>query len=122
MSNHTHNSASDSDAGSGKHHWIAQRVTAIVLLPLSIWFLFTVIGLVGSSYEQAVMHFASSWRVSLMIIFVAVLFYHGYLGLQVVIEDYISDTAIRMWSITLVKCLAVLLAVTGIVSALRIGI
>jgi len=120
MGNQTQQSSSGNS--SGRHHWIAQRVTAVALVPLMIWFLFTAVSLTGSSYEQAVLHFSSSWRISLMVIFVAVLFYHGYLGLQVVIEDYVADITVRHWLIVLVKFLAVLLAVTGIVSALRIGV
>lgn len=115
----TSNSQSDS---TGRHHWVVQRATAVALVPLMIWFVFTVVSLAGSSYEQAVAHFSSSWRISLMVIFVAMVFYHGYLGLQVVIEDYIDDASLRTWMLIAVKALAILFAVTGIVSAIRIGL
>ncbi len=107
---------------SGRHHWVAQRVTAVVMVPLTVWFVFTVIGLSGSSYQEVVSHFDSSWRISLMAIFVACVFYHGYLGLQVVIEDYVADTSIRAWAVIAARYAAILFAVVGIVSALRIGV
>lgn len=115
----TPNSKSDS---AGRHHWVVQRATAVALVPLMIWFVLTVVSLTGSSYDEVVAHFNSSWRISLMVIFVATVFYHGYLGLQVVVEDYISDTNVRMWMLVAVKFLAILFAVVGIVSTLRIGI
>ena len=106
MTANTHNQSGVNQSGgriSGRHHWIVQRLSAIVLVPLTIWFVFTVIALSGASYEQAVAHFDSSIRVTLMILFVASIFYHGALGLEVVIEDYVADLRLRSILIMAVK-------------------
>lgn len=107
---------------SGRHHWLVQRVTAVVLIPLLIWFVFTVVSLTGSDYQEVVTHFSSSWRISLMMILVAVVFYHGYLGLEVVLEDYVANQKYRMWFLLITKCAAILFAIVGLVSTLRIGV
>ncbi|HUX79250.1 MAG TPA: succinate dehydrogenase, hydrophobic membrane anchor protein [Alphaproteobacteria bacterium] len=107
-------------AKSGVHHWIAQRITAIALVPLGIWFVGAFIVLLTSPYEVAQAWLSSSWTATLSIFFVLVLFYHGYLGLQVILEDYISHELTKWSLIVATKLISALLALLAIVSIIKI--
>lgn len=76
---------------SGVHHWWVQRVTAIALIPLSIWFLFVLAGLVGSAagYSGVLAAIGQPVHAVLLILLSVLIFWHGALGLQVIIEDYV---------------------------------
>ncbi|MEO8545949.1 MAG: succinate dehydrogenase, hydrophobic membrane anchor protein [Burkholderiaceae bacterium] len=74
---------------SGVHHWWLQRVTAIALIPLSIWFLFLMGDLVHASYPMVLGAIAQPVHAVLLMVLGACLFWHGALGLQVIIEDYV---------------------------------
>jgi len=78
--------------GSAKHgfsHWYWQRVTAIALIPLVIWFVYSVLSLVGGDHQAAVNWLSSPINAAIMLIFTLTALFHGQTGLQVVIEDYI---------------------------------
>ncbi len=80
--------------GSAKHgvsHWWFQRVTAVAMIPLFIWFITVVVSVMISPNIHAVAHwFASSIHSLLMVLLLCAMFFHAKLGLQVVIEDYIK--------------------------------
>ncbi len=76
-------------AHAGTHHWWVQRLTAIALVPLTVYFLWLLLGLVGADQDQARDVLAKPRNASLLAAFVIALFWHAQLGLQVVIEDYI---------------------------------
>lgn len=83
-------------AKEGVGHWWAQRVTAIALVPLVIWFVIAAISLIGAdlaTFEQWLGQFGNAL---LMILTVLVLFQHAYLGMQVVIEDYVHAERARI--------------------------
>ena len=74
---------------SGTGHFWRQRVTAVALVPLALWFAYAMLGLAGTN-EVAVLSFlAHPWNALLMAAFAATLLYHMALGLQVVIDDYV---------------------------------
>lgn len=106
---------------SGTAHWWAQRTTAVALVPLFIWF---IIGLVRHSeadYASAQAWLGAPIPAVLMILFLATTFYHGALGLQVVLEDYVDHKLARRALVVLVKFAAVILAVAGIFAVLSIA-
>ena len=107
-------------AKSGLRHWIAQRITAVALIPLGIWFVGVFITLLTAPFAVAHAWFSSPWTLSLAIFFVLVLFYHGYLGLQVIWEDYISHELTKWILIIATKFLSVFMALLAIVSLLKI--
>ncbi len=106
----------------GSAHWWVQRLTAIALVPLGLWFVFSVIGLAGAGRDQMTAWIGSPISLSLMLALIAATFYHMWLGLQVVIEDYVHVESVKMVAISLVKGLSILLALICIVSALKIGL
>ena len=76
-------------SGTGAHHWWLQRVTAIALIPLSIWFLFLVAGVLHAGYPAVLASIAQPVHAIFLIVFVVCTFWHGALGLQVILEDYV---------------------------------
>ncbi len=78
--------------GSAKHgvgHWIAERVTSVALVPLSLWAVFAALRIAPLGYEQAVLWLQNPINTTLAVLFAGLSFYHMGLGMQVVIEDYI---------------------------------
>jgi succinate dehydrogenase / fumarate reductase, membrane anchor subunit len=78
--------------GSAKHgadHWWLQRLTSIALIPLTLWFVLSVIIHLGASYEEFVAWMRSPFSATMMVLTVAVTFHHAQSGMQVVYEDYL---------------------------------
>ena len=104
-------------AKEGTSHWWAQRLTAVALLPLSFWFVWSVINLVGVDHIGFKNWLNENANLVLMILFVGSLFYHMQLGLQVVIEDYVHSEKKKVTSLVLNLFLALFLGVSSIVSS-----
>lgn len=109
-------------ARAGAHHWWAQRLTAIALVPLTLWFIFSVIRLTGASHQDVIDWLSAPLTMGLMLALIIATFHHMQLGLQVVIEDYVHDDRFKMPAIILIKGLSVFLALVCIVSVLKIGL
>lgn len=107
-------------AKSGIQHWIAQRLTAIALIPLGVWFVWTFILLLTAPFEEAHAWFSTPWTATLAIFFVLTLFYHGALGLQVVWEDYIPHELTKWCVIVATKFISLFLSLLAIVSIFKI--
>ena len=78
-------------AKEGVGHWWAQRVTAIALVPLAVWFVIVVVGLAGADRAVFVDWVRHPVPAVLLVLLLVATFYHGALGLQVVIEDYVEN-------------------------------
>jgi succinate dehydrogenase / fumarate reductase membrane anchor subunit len=109
-------------AKSGVAHWWAQRLTAIALVPLSLWFIVNVLHLLGAPHDAVIDWLAGPWTIVLMIALVVATFHHLQLGLQVVIEDYIHTDATRLAAMIAVKGAAILLGMACVVSVLKLGL
>src|SRR5258708_16636215 len=76
-------------AKAGVAHWWAQRLTAIALIPLVVWFAISLVMLSGADYAMARAWIGSPRVMVLLILTIGIGLHHGQLGLQVVIEDYV---------------------------------
>ena len=108
-------------AKSGVTHWWAQRLTAIALIPLVVWFAISLVMLSGADYTTVRAWIGSPRVMVLLILTIGVGLHHGQLGMQVVWEDY-TDGALRVVMIVLTKFLAALFGLAAIVAVLRIGL
>jgi succinate dehydrogenase / fumarate reductase membrane anchor subunit len=108
-------------AKSGTEHWWAQRVTAVALVPLTIWFVVSLIAHVGAPYEEVRAWIGAPVPAVLMICLVVAMFYHAQLGLQVVIEDYLHREPVKLAALLAVKGAAVFLSLLGVFSIARIA-
>ena len=107
-------------AKEGVSHWWAQRLTALALVPLTIWFVVSIAALTGADYAMVREWVGSPLVASLLILLIVAVFYHSYLGLQVVMEDYVHHEGIKIGGLIVIQGLSILLAVIGIVSVLRL--
>lgn len=107
-------------SGTGAHHWWLQRVTAIALVPLSIWFLFLVAGLVHADYPTVLASIAQPVHAILLIVLAVCMFWHGALGLQVVIEDYVHTRWLEVTLQVALRFGAVLCALGCVMAVLAV--
>ena len=108
-------------AKSGTQHWWHQRVSAVALILLTVWFAVSLI--VNAPAEQAHVRAWVASPVNMVMLIMTILFglWHASLGLQVVIEDYVHGEGAKIGMILVVKCLAVLLAVSAVVAMFRMA-
>ena len=108
-------------AKEGVHHWWLQRLSAIALLPLTVWFVASLIAHTGAGYDAVSAWLSSPVVFGLMVLLVAATFYHAALGLQVIIEDYIRREAAKIALLLLMKFSCAVLALAAVVSLLVIA-
>lgn len=107
-------------AKTGTHHFWVQRVSAVALVPLSLWFVGSIVAHVGADYASVTAWLSSPVVAVLMIVYLAAIYYHSQLGLQVVAEDYIHTAWLRMATVVALQFINILLAVAAIISVLMI--
>lgn len=96
-------------AKEGTHHWWAQRVTAIALIPLSVWFVASLVFMTGASYGEAAAWLGFPFNALLVLLLLVFTFYHAVLGLQVVVEDYVHGEGKKIALLLLIKGAAIFL-------------
>jgi succinate dehydrogenase / fumarate reductase membrane anchor subunit len=106
----------------GAGHWWAQRITAIALVPLAIWFVIAAIGLIGADHATFSAWLGSFGNALLMILLAIALFYHAYLGMQVVLEDYVSRHGTLVAALIAVKLLLFALAASCVLAVVLVAI
>jgi succinate dehydrogenase / fumarate reductase, membrane anchor subunit len=109
-------------AKEGAEHWWWQRLTALALVPLSLWLVVVLLSHIGSGYEQTVAWIGQPIPAILIIVLIATTFYHAALGVQVVIEDYVHREWVKLGSLIALRFACVLLAVSGIFAVLRLAL
>jgi succinate dehydrogenase / fumarate reductase membrane anchor subunit len=108
-------------AKEGVEHWWAQRVSAVALVVLGLWFVAAIIAHAGADRAAVLAWLHGPLSAILTILLVAFVFYHGALGLQVVIEDYIHSEWVKIPALVAMRLLSLALAVAGIFAVLRIA-
>lgn len=107
-------------AKEGVKEWWAERVSAVALVPLTLWFAASIIAHSGSDYPTFIAWIRTPFAATLMILLLIALFHHTALGLQVVIEDYVHSGTKFAWGAAVrLGCFA--LATAGIVATLHIA-
>jgi succinate dehydrogenase / fumarate reductase membrane anchor subunit len=107
-------------AKAGVEHWFMQRVTAVALIPLTLWFMASLIARAGD-YGTFIVWLRKPFATIVMVLLLLTLFYHTALGLQVVIEDYVHSAWAKISAVVAVRCACFALAVAGIFATLRIA-
>ncbi|WP_439579139.1 succinate dehydrogenase, hydrophobic membrane anchor protein [Elioraea sp.] len=109
-------------AKEGAHHWWVQRLTAVALVPLTLWFIASVIVLAGASHGEVVLWMARPHNTVLLLVLIGATFWHGALGLQVVIEDYIRSDGTRLAAMLAMKAAMLLLALFAAIAVLKVAL
>lgn len=107
-------------AKSGTHHFWNQRLTAIALVPLSLWIMVSIVKITAMDYQTVSAWMASPLNAVLVLIFILAMYYHALLGVQVVIEDYIHTEWQKIACIILVKFLIILTGLTSAMAVLKV--
>lgn len=105
----------------GSHHWWLQRLSAVALLPLVLYFIVSVLVLKGADQAAVVAYMEHPWNAVLYVALIAALFSHLDQGMQVVIEDYVRTDSTRLIVLMLVKGGIVLLALASLISVLKLA-
>ena len=106
---------------SGTGHFWRQRMTAVALLPLGLWFAYSVLGLAGANVVAALTYLAHPWNALLMAAFAVTLLYHMSLGLQVVIDDYIHTAGLKIFLMLAVRFVMIATMSTCLFALVRIA-
>ncbi len=109
-------------ARSGVHHWWVQRLTAVALIPLTMWFVWIGTDLLSADFDTARAFVGAPLHTLLFAAFIVALFWHAQLGLQVVIEDYVHTRWLELTLQVLVKFAAILGALASLLALIRIGL
>lgn len=108
-------------AKSGTHHWWLQRLTAIALIPLTVWLTASIVGLIGADYETVRTWVSIPLVAILLALFLAATLYHLKLGLQVVIEDYVHHEGAKLAAQMTVTFAAIIIAAASIFAVLSVA-
>lgn len=103
-------------ASEAVRHWWAQRLTALVLIPLSLWFVYSLTTMYNANYETVTLWLNNATNSLLMLFFILSLYYHAVLGLQVVIEDYVESDWQRKSLLLLIKIIFSIAALSAVIA------
>jgi succinate dehydrogenase / fumarate reductase, membrane anchor subunit len=109
-------------AKEGVEHWWLQRITAVALVPLSLWFVIAIIRLVGADSDGVRDWVGNPLPAIMLVLLLIATFYHAALGLQVVIEDYIHAELTRLGLVVIVRLGCFALAVAGVFAVLSMAV
>lgn len=96
--------------------WLLQRATAVVLVPLTVWFVASLIAHTGSDHAALITWLHSPLNAVLMTLLLVVLFWHTALGLGIVIKDYVHVIAQRAVALIAMRAVCLICAAAGIVA------
>jgi succinate dehydrogenase / fumarate reductase membrane anchor subunit len=109
-------------AKEGVHHWWAQRLTALALVPLLLWFAAALVGIATADYATAVAWVSSPLVTVLLLLLIGGTFYHAHLGMQVVFEDYIHTKWLMVAAIVVTRFAMIGLGLASAFAVLRIAL
>lgn len=108
-------------AKDGTAHWWAQRVSAVALIPLALWFFFSLLALPNLDYGTVRTWLALPISGFLAMLLIAVLAYHSYLGTIVIVEDYVHAAGMKLFTLLLLRFLYVLAGGASLFAILRVA-
>lgn len=108
-------------AHEGVHHWRAQRTTALAMVPLTLWFLFSILALPDLGFSSVTGWLSHPWSAVLACLLVVCVGWHSSLGVQVVIEDYVHGP-LGFACLLANSAVHVLFVAAGVFAVLRIAL
>ncbi len=106
-------------AREGSEHWSVQRISSAALAPLSLWFVWSVLALLGADRNAVIAWAGHPFNAALLLALIFLTFHHAQAGLQVVYEDYIKGTS-RAAAILGTKAVALLLGLMSSLAVLKL--
>ena len=108
-------------AKDGTEHWWAQRMSAIALVPLTLWFMWSLLALPALDYATVRAWLSFPLSGFLAVLLVAALTYHSHLGTTEVIEDYVHSAGMKLLSLLLLRFVHVLVGGASIFAIMRVA-
>ena len=109
-------------AKDGVGHWWAQRVSALALVPLSLWLVASLVAMTGAGHAEVSAWLARPWVAVTLVLTLFATFYHLKLGLQVVVEDYVEGRITRTALELLVTFAAIALGTGAVFAVLKVAL
>jgi succinate dehydrogenase / fumarate reductase membrane anchor subunit len=109
-------------AKEGVHHWWVQRLTSVALVPLTVWFVVSVLSLPSLDHATVSAWVGQLWTAVFLILFVLTAAWHSRLGVQVVVEDYVHGSGMKTLVLGLVTFFHVVVAVAGVLAVLKVAL
>lgn len=107
-------------AKEGVHHWWLQRLTSIALVPLTIWFVVSLLSLPSFEHVTVITWMAQTWTALLLILFILVATWHSQIGVRVVVEDYVHGGA-KTLTLVLITFIHAFVAAAGVFAVLKVA-
>jgi succinate dehydrogenase / fumarate reductase membrane anchor subunit len=107
-------------AKSGTSHWWMQRVTAVVMIPLTIWVIIFLNLSINAPYLQTVLWLSKPFNSTSILVWALAVCYHAAIGLEVVIEDYVANKGLKLVLVWAEKFAFLFLAIMSFLAVIRI--
>lgn len=109
-------------AKDGTEHWWAQRLSAVALAGLGLWFAWSLASMSAFDHNAATVFISGPANSILLLLLSVTMAYHSYLGIQVVIEDYVHAPGLKVAALVVSRFAHITLAVAAIFAIMRIGL
>jgi succinate dehydrogenase / fumarate reductase membrane anchor subunit len=107
-------------AKEGVHHWWLQRLTSIALVPLTVWFVVSLLSLPSFEHVTVITWMAHSWTALFLVLFILVATWHSQLGVRVVVEDYVHGGS-KTLTLVVITFIHAVVAAAGIFAVLKVA-
>ncbi|HEY7672038.1 MAG TPA: succinate dehydrogenase, hydrophobic membrane anchor protein [Gammaproteobacteria bacterium] len=108
-------------AKSGVEHWWAQRLTAVALAPLGLWFAIAMLRFETLAYAEVVAWLRDPVTAILLLMTIGIVVYHSYLGVQAVVEDYVESKGAKLVAVVSSAFGHVFLLVAAVFAVLKVA-
>jgi succinate dehydrogenase / fumarate reductase, membrane anchor subunit len=109
-------------AKEGVHHWWLQRLTSVALVPLTVWFVVSLLSLPSFDLATVSAWMGQLWTAVFLILLVLTAAWHSQLGVRVVVEDYVHGHGAKALVLALVTFFHVVVAVAGVLAILKVAL
>jgi succinate dehydrogenase membrane anchor subunit len=109
-------------AKEGVHHWWVQRLTSVALVPLTAWFVVSLLSLPSFDRATLVAWIGQLWTAVFLILLVLTAAWHSQLGVRVILEDYVHGSGVKALTLALVTFFHVVVAVAGVLAILKVAL
>lgn len=108
-------------AKEGTNHWWALRATSVTLVPLSLWFVISLMSVAHADYAAAIEWVGKPWNSALLVVFLVSMFYHAILGMEEVLQDYVHHEGLKVAAILVMKFVLTVVGAAAVIAVLRIA-
>jgi succinate dehydrogenase / fumarate reductase, membrane anchor subunit len=109
-------------AKEGVHHWWMQRLTSVALVPLTVWFVVSLLSLPAFDLGTVTAWMGQLWTAVFLILLVLTAAWHSQLGVRVVVEDYVHGHGAKALLLAVITFFHVVVAVAGVLAILKVAL